>query len=94
MTAGPTAQRLDRISINVSDLAAATTFYTGALGFEASPAVDADARLAALFGARALRTVLLRRGRQRLELALADPPGVPTPPIAAATTSGSSIVRS
>ncbi len=79
MTTGPTALRLDRIGINVSDLAAATAFYIAALGFEASPAVDADSRLAGLIGARALRTVLLRRGQQRLELALVDPPGAPYP---------------
>ncbi len=79
MTAGPTALRLDRISLNVSDLAAATAFYTGALDFEAAPAVDADPALAALIGARALRVVALRRGRQRLELAMSDPPGASYP---------------
>ncbi len=79
MTAGPTALRLDRISLNVSDLAAATAFYTGALGFEAAPAADADPCLANLLGARAMRVVVLRRGRQRLELAMSDPPGASYP---------------
>ncbi len=79
MTSSLTALRLDRISLNVSDLSAATAFYAEALGFESSPAVDADARLAGLMGARSLRTVLLRRGQQRLELALVDPPGAPYP---------------
>jgi catechol 2,3-dioxygenase-like lactoylglutathione lyase family enzyme len=79
MTLGQAVLRLDRIGINVSDLPAATAFYTGALGFEASPAVDADARLAGLIGARALRTVMLRRGQQRLELAQVDPPGAAYP---------------
>jgi catechol 2,3-dioxygenase-like lactoylglutathione lyase family enzyme len=37
-----TALRLDRVSLNVADLAAATAFYVGAFGFEATPAVDAD----------------------------------------------------
>jgi catechol 2,3-dioxygenase-like lactoylglutathione lyase family enzyme len=75
VTSRTTALRLDRISLNVADLAAATAFYVGAFGFEATPAVDADPRLADLLGARALRVVLLRRGRQRLELARFDPQG-------------------
>lgn len=74
MTIGATALRLDRVSLNVADLAAAR-FYAAALGFEAAPAVDADPRLANLLGAHALRVVLLRRGQQRLELAMFDPPG-------------------
>jgi len=75
MTSRATALRLDRVSLNVADLAAATAFYMGAFGFEATPAVDADPSLAELLGARALRVVLMRRGRQRLELATFDPPG-------------------
>ncbi len=75
MTTEATALRLDRVSLNVADLAAATAFYVGALGFEAAPAVDADSRLAGLLGARTLRLVLLRRGQQCLELAMLDPPG-------------------
>jgi catechol 2,3-dioxygenase-like lactoylglutathione lyase family enzyme len=75
MPSRATALRLDRVSLNVADLAAATAFYVGAFGFEATPAADADPRLADLFGARALRVVLLRRGRQRLELAMFNPPG-------------------
>jgi catechol 2,3-dioxygenase-like lactoylglutathione lyase family enzyme len=75
MPSRATALRLDRVSLNVADLAAATVFYVGAFGFEATPAIDADPRLADLLGARALRVVLLRRGRQRLELAMFDPLG-------------------
>jgi catechol 2,3-dioxygenase-like lactoylglutathione lyase family enzyme len=73
------ALRLDRNSLNVADLAAAVEFYTQALGFEATAAVDADSRLASLLGARALRVVLMRRGAQRLELAMFDPPGAAYP---------------
>jgi catechol 2,3-dioxygenase-like lactoylglutathione lyase family enzyme len=80
MTARPTALRLDRISRNVGDLAAATAFYTEALGFNAQPSREADPALAALFGVRALRLVLLQRGRQRLELSACDPPGAHYPP--------------
>ena len=36
-----TALRLDRVSLNVADLAAATALYVGAFGCEATPAVDA-----------------------------------------------------
>lgn len=79
MRTGATALRLDRVSLNVADLAAATAFYVGALGFEAAPAVDADPRLAGLLGARTLRVVLLRRGQQCLELAMLDPPGASYP---------------
>ena len=75
MPSRATALRLDRVSLNVADLAAATAFYVGAFGFQATPAIDAGPRLADLLGARALRVVLLRRGRQRLELAMFDPPG-------------------
>jgi catechol 2,3-dioxygenase-like lactoylglutathione lyase family enzyme len=75
MTSRTTALRLDRVSLNVADLAAATAFYVRGFGFEATPAFDADPVLADLLGARALRVVLLRRGRQRLELATFDPPG-------------------
>lgn len=74
-----TALRLDRISLNVADLAAATAFYTDALGFEAAPAANADPHLASLLGTRKLRTTLMRRGRQWLELAMSDPPGVSYP---------------
>jgi catechol 2,3-dioxygenase-like lactoylglutathione lyase family enzyme len=75
MTNRATALRLDRVSLNVADLAAATAFYVGAFGFEAAPAVDADPGLVRLLGARALRVVVLRRGPQRMELATFDPPG-------------------
>jgi catechol 2,3-dioxygenase-like lactoylglutathione lyase family enzyme len=74
-----TALRLDRVSLNVADLAAARTFYADALGFEATPAVDADPRLADLLGARKLSMTLMRRGRQQLELAMFDPPGASYP---------------
>jgi catechol 2,3-dioxygenase-like lactoylglutathione lyase family enzyme len=79
MTTGATALLLDRVSLNVADLTAATAFYTEALDFIATPAVDADPRLVNLFGARTLRVVLLRRGQQRLELAMFDPPGASYP---------------
>lgn len=79
MTIRSTALRLDRISLNVGDLQAATAFYTGALGFEATSERDADPVLARLLGARALRIVTLQRGGQRLELAASDPPGAAYP---------------
>ncbi|HEY5207516.1 MAG TPA: VOC family protein [Roseiarcus sp.] len=79
MTSRAIALRLDRVSLNVADLPLATAFYVGALGFEATPAVDADPALAILLGVRTLRVVLLRRGRERLELATFDPPGPPYP---------------
>jgi catechol 2,3-dioxygenase-like lactoylglutathione lyase family enzyme len=75
MKARATALRLDRVSLNVADLAAATAFYVGAFGFDPAPAVDADPGIARLLGARSIRIALLRRGRQRLELAMFDPPG-------------------
>lgn len=75
MTIDVTALRLDRVSLTVADLAAAAAFYTDALGFEATPSVAADPCLANLLGARTLRITLLRRGQQRLELAMFDPPG-------------------
>ena len=73
------ALQLDRIGFNVSDLSAATAFYTRALGFAATPAYDADPALASLFGIRALRLVRLHRGRQVLELSACDPPGASYP---------------
>ena len=73
------ALQLDRIGFNVSDLSAATAFYTRALGFVATPAYDADPALAKLFGIRALRLVRLHRGRQVLELSACDPPGASYP---------------
>ena len=73
------ALQLDRIGFNVSDLSAATAFYTRALGFVATPAYDADPALASLFGIRALRLVRLHRGRQVLELSACDPPGASYP---------------
>jgi catechol 2,3-dioxygenase-like lactoylglutathione lyase family enzyme len=79
MTTLGRALRLDRISLNVSDLGAATAFYTGALGFEAALARDADPVLADLLGTRKLRIVLLRRGPQRIELASYNPPGAAYP---------------
>lgn len=79
MTERTPALRLDRVSLNVGDLAAATSFYTDALGFEATPARDADPVLASLLGVRTVRMVLMRRGRQRLELAACDPPGAAYP---------------
>ena len=73
------ALKLDRIGFNVSDLSAATAFYTRALGFVATPAYDADPTLANLFGIRTLRLVRLHRGRQVLELSTCDPPGASYP---------------
>ena len=73
------ALQLDRIGFNVSDLSAATAFYTRALGFVATPVYDADPALASLFGIRALRLVRLHRGRQVLELSACDPPGASYP---------------
>ena len=79
MTTRTAALRLDRVSLNVADLTAAAAFYTEALGFEAATAVDADPRLAELLGARAFHITLMRRGQQRLELAMFDPPGASYP---------------
>jgi catechol 2,3-dioxygenase-like lactoylglutathione lyase family enzyme len=73
------ARRLDRVALNVADLTASVAFYVGALGFTAGLARDVP-QLARLLGARAARTVRLRRGGQVLELSQCDPPGAPCPP--------------
>jgi catechol 2,3-dioxygenase-like lactoylglutathione lyase family enzyme len=65
-----------RISLTVRDLAAMQDFYVAALGFEtARPQHMADPALARLLGAERITCVLLRRGRQFLELSAFDPPG-------------------
>jgi catechol 2,3-dioxygenase-like lactoylglutathione lyase family enzyme len=74
------AWQLQRIALNVADLAAATRFYVEALGFALDVAETADPALARLLGVRALRWVRLRRGAQILELSACDPPGAPMPP--------------
>ena len=79
MTVRTLALRLERVSLNVADLGAATRFYVDALGFEATPALDADSVLADLLGVRSLRVVLLRRGQQKLDLVQCDPPGAAYP---------------
>ncbi len=81
MTVWPTALRLDRVGLNVGDLEAATAFYIDALDFEATPERNADPILAGLLGVRALRSVTLRRGQQRIELTASDPPGAPYPAV-------------
>ncbi len=68
--------RLDRIALNVRDLAAAISFYETAFGFSASPIEPADATL---LGVQSVRRALLRRGRQHLELTQCDPPGAAYP---------------
>ena len=68
---------LDRISLNVRDLDAATLLYASHLGFEPDAPTELDPALARLLGARRVRTVRMRRGRQTLELTQTDPPGAP-----------------
>jgi catechol 2,3-dioxygenase-like lactoylglutathione lyase family enzyme len=75
------ALRLLRISLTVRDLAAAARFYADALGFgHMERARAADPAVVMLLGARAIRTTLMRRGNQFLELAAFDPPGADYPP--------------
>ena len=70
------ALALLRLSLTVSHLDRLAAFYTGALGFAAAGApADAEPAMAALLGAVHMRTTLLRRGGQMLELAVFDPPG-------------------
>jgi catechol 2,3-dioxygenase-like lactoylglutathione lyase family enzyme len=78
MTGAAYALRLDRIGLNVRDLAAMVAFYTGALGFEARSESE-DAALASLLGAHRVRKAVLARGKQTLELTQCDPPGRPYP---------------
>lgn len=75
------ALRLLRIGLTVRDLAAAVRFYTDALGFGCvAQARAADPAVVTLLGACAIRSTLLRRGDQILELAAFDPPGAGYPP--------------
>ena len=75
------ALRLLRIGLTVRDLAAAVRFYTDALGFGCvAQARAADPAVVTLLGACAIRSTLLRRGEQILELAAFDPPGAGYPP--------------
>jgi catechol 2,3-dioxygenase-like lactoylglutathione lyase family enzyme len=69
------ALALLRVSLTVGDLRRLTAFYVEALGFAAEAEGRMDDATAALLGARAVRTVLLRRGGQTLELCEFDPPG-------------------
>jgi catechol 2,3-dioxygenase-like lactoylglutathione lyase family enzyme len=72
--------RLDRIGLNVSDLDASEAFYTEALGFaRVGAGAEDDPALAALLGARRIRTLALRRGAQTLQLARCEPAGAPYP---------------
>ena len=73
------ALRLDRVAINVADLGASEAFYAGALGFTAGVARDEDGQLAGLLGVSAVRSLLMRRGGQTVELTQTDPPGAPYP---------------
>jgi catechol 2,3-dioxygenase-like lactoylglutathione lyase family enzyme len=66
---------LNRISLNVADLAAAVAFYCDALGFRAGAIGEADPALARLLGVQRLRLACLHRGNQSLELTACDPPG-------------------
>jgi catechol 2,3-dioxygenase-like lactoylglutathione lyase family enzyme len=74
-----TLERLLRVSLTVSDLAAAVAFYTGALGFTAAAEAACEPALARLLGAAHIRTVRITRGAQAIELALFNPPGAPYP---------------
>ncbi len=73
-----TAQRLDRVGLNVGSVTDALRFYEEALGFTASP-VRADPACAALLGVRTVQTARLQRGAQVIELTQCDPPGAPYP---------------
>lgn len=73
------ALALLRVSLTACDLSRLAAFYVEALGFSASPERRTDDAMAALLGARAIRTVLLRRGEQELEVCEFDPPGDPYP---------------
>lgn len=74
------ALSLLRISLTVRDLAAAERFYADALGFSVFEAAQAaDPAVVRLLGAGAVRTTLMRRGDQFLELAAFDPPGTGYP---------------
>lgn len=77
----PTALRLDRVGLNVGSLQATAAFYVDALGFEVTSQRALDPILARLLGVRALRSVILQRGRQQIELTASDPPGAPYPTI-------------
>jgi catechol 2,3-dioxygenase-like lactoylglutathione lyase family enzyme len=76
------AWRIARISLTTAAPEATARFYREALGFEEigteRRAGDAFGRLMGLHGARA-RVVLLRLGRQEVELVAFDPPGRPYP---------------
>jgi catechol 2,3-dioxygenase-like lactoylglutathione lyase family enzyme len=74
------AQRLACISLTVADLAAAEAFYANALDFaRLSPPAAADPALTSLLGATSITRLMMRRGRQMLELMQFDPPGAPYP---------------
>lgn len=64
---------LARAALNVTSLERLTAFYVKALGFAAASAAD-QPDLARALGARRARSVLLRLGRQELELTELDPP--------------------
>jgi catechol 2,3-dioxygenase-like lactoylglutathione lyase family enzyme len=70
---------LARISLNFGDPVAMTALYRDALGFAAASVIDGPPALPALLGVRCVRTVLLRRGQQSLELCACDPPGAAMP---------------
>ncbi len=74
-----TVRRLLRIGINVGDLDLAQEFYTQALGFSPVGSTVDDAVLARLLGVRRAHTRTLALGKQRVELALCDPPGLAYP---------------
>lgn len=76
----PHAWRLDRVALNVGDLALATRFYCEALGFTPIDAAASDTALAGVLGVERVRVARLRRGRQMLELAECDPSGAPIAP--------------
>ena len=77
-----TVCRLALVSMTVSDLDRATSFYTAGLGFEAEAETlqdgEAFARLMGVEGARA-RARTLRLGRERIELLAFEPRGAAYP---------------
>ena len=73
------ALRLDRVAINVGNIVDAARFYTNALGFIPDAAAQPDPSTATLLGVHRVQSMLLQRGRQRIELTQCDPPGKPYP---------------
>ncbi len=70
--------QLRRVARNVSDLAAATSFYS-ALGFTLLAPAENDTELATVLGVECAVSQFLRLGAQQLELTQCTPPGAAYP---------------